>query len=140
MRRAFEVEAMIDRPVEYVWAELIAWDRASRWMNGVDSIRAADGTRLGGVLTFDARGKSRQSTIAALETGRSITLETVQGAVMARYTYRLDPDGGRTRALLTADLGVAASPWRIAEPLLRILVRWTDSGQLDKLKAVVEHE
>ena len=138
MKRAFEVETTIDRAIDEVWTELTDWKRAPAWMNGIDSMRAENGTEVGGILTFESRGKTRRSEIAALEPGRMIALDTVQGAVNARYTYRLEPAGNTTRARLTAELGTAGFPASWFAPLIRLAVRRTDSGQLEALRTAIE--
>lgn len=138
MTRAFETETTIDRPAGEVWRELTDWERAPRWMPGVASMRSDAGAAEGATITFSSRGKTRTSTIAAVEPGRSITLHSVQGGVTARYAYRLDPDGQRTRAVLTADVETAGFPWVLLGPLVRTAVRRADAGQLDAFRAVVE--
>lgn len=107
-------------------------------MNGVESMRAENGTELGGILSFEARGKTRRSEIAAVEPGRLIALDTEQGAVTARYTYRLDPAATATRVRLTAELGTAGFVSNLLAPLIRMAVRRTDSGQLEALRAAIE--
>ncbi|MFI6505826.1 SRPBCC family protein [Nonomuraea typhae] len=140
MKRAFAVDTVIDRPAQDVWQVLTDWERAPRWMKGVESMRAESSTRIGSTITFNARGKTRTSEIADLDEGRSITLVTIQGAVTARYVYRLEPlDGGaRTHAHLTADLATTGFPWILFAPLLRLAVRRTDAGQIRALRAAAE--
>ncbi|MFD9942653.1 SRPBCC family protein [Nonomuraea sp. NPDC059023] len=141
MKRAFAVDAVIDRPARDVWQILTDWERAPRWMTGVESMRAESGTRIGSTIIFNARGKTRTSEIADLDEGRSITLVTIQGGVTARYVYRLEPldDAARTRAHLTADLATTGFPWTLFAPLIRMAVRRTDAGQLHALRATAEN-
>jgi carbon monoxide dehydrogenase subunit G len=40
MTEVFIADTTIDRPVDVVWARLIDWDSATRWMPGVDALRA----------------------------------------------------------------------------------------------------
>ena len=75
MTEAFAAETTIDRPVDAVWARLVDWDDAARWMPGVDALRAQGPTVVGTALVFTARGKERTGQIAALDQGRSITLQ-----------------------------------------------------------------
>ena len=138
MTRAVETETTIDRPVAEVWRELTDWERAPRWMPGVGSMSSDAGTAVGATLSFASRGKVRTSTIAAVEPERSVTLHSVQGGVTARYVYRLEPVGERTRAVLTADVATAGFPWVVLGPLVRMAVRRADAGQLGAFRAVVE--
>lgn len=112
MQRAFEVDTVIDRPVEQVWRELTDWEHAPRWMPGIDTMASDAGTTVGATITFGTRGKVRTSTITVVEPERSLTLDSVQGGVTARYTYRLEPSGDRTTTRLTADVA-AAGLWAL---------------------------
>lgn len=133
MRRLFQVDTVIDRPVAEVWTELTAWDRAPRWMNGIDSMRV-EGTQ----VTYEARGKTHQAEITAIEPGRSVTIVNRQGGVTARYVYHLSPEeGDRTKATLTADLGITGFPTVLLGPVIRTAIRRTDSGQLQALREVL---
>ena len=90
MTEVFTAEVTIDRPVDAVWARLIDWDSAARWMSGVEALRAHGPTAAGTTLVFTTRGKERTGQIAALDPGRSITLRSVQGGVTADYVYTCD--------------------------------------------------
>ncbi|MHA6785661.1 SRPBCC family protein [Pseudonocardia saturnea] len=138
MTRAFEVETTIDRPVGQVWRELTDWDRAPRWMPGVQAMHCDAGTAVGATICFESRGRTRTSAITAVEPERSVTLDSVQGGVTARYVYRLEPAGERTRAVLTADVDAAGFPWALLGPLIRTAVRRADAGQLGAFREVVE--
>ena len=133
MRRLFQAETVIHRPVEDVWTELTAWERAPSWMNGIDSMRAE-----GRTVTYEARGKTHRAEITALEPGRSVTLVNRQGGVTAQYVYALDPQGDSTKATLTADLSIRGFPTVLFGPLIRSAIRRTDSGQLAALRKVLE--
>ena len=74
MTEVFTAETIIQRPVDTVWARLIDWDGAARWMPGVEALRAQGPTAAGTTLVFTTRGKERTGQIAALDPGRSITL------------------------------------------------------------------
>ena len=139
MSKALEAQATIDAPVGVVWSALTDWDNAHRWMAGVDSMTADGGVEVGTKLTFRARGKDRPSEIAQLEPGRSVTLRSVQGGVVADYTYELTPiNDHATRASLVAECSTSGLLWNLAGPVLRFAMRRTDGGQIDALKKVVE--
>jgi carbon monoxide dehydrogenase subunit G len=137
MRRAFETETVIDRPVGEVWRELTDWDNAPRWMAGIERMSSDAGAALGATITFRTRGRTRTSTISAVEPERSITLDSVQGPVTARYRYHLEPHGAQTTARLTADVA-AAGLMALLGPVIRAAIRRTDAGQLDVLRTLLE--
>lgn len=134
MTEVFTADTTIDRPVDVVWARLIDWDFAARWMPGVDALRAQGPTEIGTKLTFTTRGKERAGQIAALDPGRSITLRSVQGGVTADYVYRCTPNGDGTRVSLVADCRITG-PVRLLSPMIRSAIRRADSDQLDAFAA-----
>ena len=140
MARAFAVETIVQRPAGPVWDALTDWESAHRWMRGVGSMSVEGGTVAGSAITFRARGKERPAEIVAVEPGTLVTVRSTQGPVSADYTYRLhDLAGERTRVTLEAECrvtGVASA----AAPLFRFLMRRTDSGQLEALRALIEGE
>lgn len=140
MTKAFDVDTTIGRPAGEVWATLTDWANAGRWMRGVDSLTAHGPHEAGTRLTFRARGKDRTSMIAHIDPGRSITLRSMQGGVTADYRYRLEPVGNdSTRVRLEAECSTTGS-WSLVGPVLRAVMKRTDSGQLENLKAVMEAE
>jgi carbon monoxide dehydrogenase subunit G len=134
MTEVFNAETTINRPVDAVWARLIDWDRAARWMSGVEALRADGPTVAGTTLVFTARGRERTGQIAALEPGRSITLRSIQGGVTADYVYTCAPRGEGTRVSLVADCRITG-PIRLLGPVIRSAIRRADSGQLDAFAA-----
>jgi len=134
MTEVFTAETTIDRPVEVVWARLIDWDVAARWMPGVDALRAHGPTAVGTELVFTARGRQRTGRIAALEPGRSITLRSSQGGVTADYAYACARHGEGTRVTLVADCRTTG-PVRMLAPVIRSAIRRADRGQLDAFAA-----
>jgi carbon monoxide dehydrogenase subunit G len=129
MTEVFTAETVIDRSVEEVWAQLIDWEGASRWMPGVDELRAQGPTATGTALVFTARGKERIGQIAAVDPGRSITLRSIQGGVTADYFYACVPHGEGTRVRLVANCQMIG-PVRLLGPVIRAAIRRADSGQL----------
>jgi len=117
-----------------VWARLIDWDFAARWMPGVDALHAQGPTEIGTTLTFTTRGKERAGQIAALDLGRSITLRSVQAGVTADYVYRCMPNSDGTRVSLVADCRMTG-PVRLLSPMIRSAIRRADSGQLNAFAA-----
>jgi hypothetical protein len=124
--QAFESVVHIDRPVPDVWRALTGWV----WL---PEVVRHDGE----TVTFRARGKERTSTVSVVAPGTAVAVESVQGSVSARYTYRLAPAGDGTRAQLSADL-VTRGAASLFAPLLRTAVRRTDGSQLERLREVAE--
>ncbi len=139
MTEVFTAETTIDRPVDAVWARLVDWDIAARWMPGVDALRAQGPTAIGTTLVFTTRGKERTGQIAALDPGHSITLRSMQGGVTADYLYRCTPYGDGTRVSLVADCRMTG-PVRLLSPMIRSAIRRADSGQLDAFAATFTPE
>jgi uncharacterized protein YndB with AHSA1/START domain len=131
MPRAFTASQTVDRPPGEVWQQLTDWPRAAGWL-GVDGIRAEGPTEVGTRLVFTARGRERTSEITALDPGRSITLRSRQGGVVADYTYGVEPRGGGSLLTLVADVRTSGA-WALAGPAIRAAIRRSDSGQLRAL-------
>jgi carbon monoxide dehydrogenase subunit G len=134
MTEVFTAEVTIGRPLDAVWARLIDWDNAARWMPGVEALRAHGPTATGTTLVFTTRGKERMGQIAALDPGRSITLRSIQGGVTADYVYTCAPRGDGTRVSLVAECRMTG-PVRLLGPVIRSAIRRADSGQLDVFAA-----
>jgi carbon monoxide dehydrogenase subunit G len=134
MTEVFTAEVTIGRRVDAVWARLIDWDNAARWMSGVEALRAHGPTATGTTLVFTTRGKERTGQIAALDPGRSITLRSVQGGVTADYVYTCARRDEGTRVSLVADCRMTG-PVRLLGPVIRSAIRRADSGQLDAFAA-----
>jgi uncharacterized protein YndB with AHSA1/START domain len=131
MVQAFRATRVVGHPVDQVWRQLTDWNRAAAWL-GVDSIRAEGHTAVGTTLRFISRGKERTSQIAALDSGRSITLRSRQGGVTAEYTYTVEPAHSGTRVTLTADVRTRGA-WTLAGPAIRAAIRRSDVRQVEAL-------
>jgi uncharacterized protein YndB with AHSA1/START domain len=130
MDTVFRSEVTIDRPTPQVWARLVDWEHAPRWMAGVEELRSDGPTAPGTRLTFSARGKERTGEIVAVDAGRSVTVRSVQGGVTADYTYTCLPQGQGTTVTLVATCRVTG-PTRLLAPVIRAAIRRADSRQLD---------
>jgi carbon monoxide dehydrogenase subunit G len=135
----FTAETIVDHPVDVVWARLIDWDTATRWMSGVDALRAHGPTATGTTVVFTTRGKERAGQITAVDPGRSIMLTSLQGGVSADYVYACARHGRGTRVSLVVDCRMVG-PVRLLGPVIRSAIRRTDSGQLDAFAATFATE
>ncbi len=139
MAQAFAVEEAIQRPASQVWESLTDWTNAHTWMPGIDGITAEGETATGTKLTFRARGADRSSAIIHCDPGRSIVLRSVQGGVTADYRYDVhELDERSARVTLVATCQISGLWWKVASPLLRLAIRFSDGKQLRLLKAMVE--
>ncbi len=138
MATAFESEASIGRSATEVWAALVDWPRAPTWMRGIDRI-AADGPAVAGTkLTFAARGADRPARIIEVDEGRRLVLLSEQGPVAATYRYEIESIGDERSVIrLHAECDVGG-PLRILAPLIRRVLRRTDGGQPEALRAMLE--
>ncbi len=130
MTEVFTAQAVVDRPVEEVWARLVDLERAPAWMSGVDRLRVLGPVTAGTSVVFSARGRDRTSTITALDPGRSLTLRSVQGGVTADYTYTCTPAEGGTRVELIARTRMTGG-MRLLGRVVRAAIRRADRGQVD---------
>ncbi|MQA07873.1 MAG: hypothetical protein GEU98_04830 [Pseudonocardiaceae bacterium] len=137
--QVFHVEQTIDRPVDQVWKTLTDWDDAAAWMAHAETVSADGDTVPGTTVSFHTRGKTRTSTITAVDPGRSTTLTSTQGGVTADYTYTVQPTGEQTTVALTVDCATRGL-WRLAEPALHRFMRKADSGQLQALQRHIERD
>ena len=139
MPQTLSVEETIQRPVLQVWEVLTDWGNAHNWMPGIDGMTADGEAAVGTKLTFPARGAERSSSIVNCDVGRSLTLRSVQGGVTADYRYEVrELDERLTRVTLVANCQIREFWWRVASPLLRIAIRFSDGKQLRLLKAMLE--
>jgi len=135
----FEVEERIAAPTDVVWRHLSDPALMAAWMPGIEDMHSRDGGPLqtGSELAFRARGAERSSSVAAFDPERLIALQSTQGAFTATYRYGLLANGSATVVTLRADC--VASGWmRLLAPLIRVLIRRADSGQLARLRDYIE--
>lgn len=140
MSGGFEATVHIARAPEEVWAHLTDWARASEWMNGVEEVRPAgdgppgEGTR----ILFRSRGSERESTIVGWSPPELLALRSRQGGMTATYEYSCAPEADGTRLSLHARCEASGLGWRLAGPLIQLLMKRADSGQVAALKRVLE--
>ena len=140
MSKGFQSSEYIGAPVEDVWRALTEWQQAHKWMNGIESMRGPDRRDIepGSKVTFRARGADRESTITVWSPPKQLVLCSRQGGVTAVYEYTCSPEGEGARLTLQASCEMRGSGWRLIGPLIRYLMKRTDSGQPAALKRVFE--
>jgi len=140
MGKGFVSSVHINRPVEEVWAVLTDWKQAPSWMSGIEAMQgpdphaAAEGAR----ITFRARGAERESTVAAWSPPNRLVLRSQQGGVTATYEYTCRAEGDGTCLTLDAGCEMQGLAWRLLGPLIRHMMKRTDSGQPAALQQLLE--
>ncbi len=140
MGEIFTRTVRIKRPPLAVWAHLADARVMAKWMPGVSDLDTGDETgelRQGGVLVFRTRGRERLSDIVDCEAPSLLTLQSTQGNFSAVYRYTLEQDGENTDVSLQVTC-TAAGLARLAMPLIALAIRFSDGGQLRRLKRAVE--
>lgn len=140
MSGGFQASAHVERPVEAVWRCLTDWNRAPEWMTGIDEMRPADGAAAGegSRLKFRSRGTDRDTLIVVWSPPERLALRSVQGGMTATYEYTCAPERDGTRVTLNARCEAKGLGWRMVSPLIRLLMKRADSGQVAALKRLVE--
>ena len=140
--RSFEVSETIDRPVGAVWALMSDFGNAPEWMAEVERIECdpavplRPGTQLS---THVKRSKTPLATeIVTWSPPREMALRSRQGGITAVYTYRCAPSDGGTRVALHASCTAEGLFWRLLHPLIVMMMKRADGGQLAALKALTE--
>lgn len=140
--RTFEVSETIDRPIDSVWSLMTDFDRAPEWMAEVvrierdPSVPPCLGTKL---ATYVKRSKAAMQTeIVAWTPPEELALASRQGGISAIYRYRLAPAASGTHVTLNASCTAQGLLWRLLHPLIFIMMKRADGGQLAALKALVE--
>lgn len=137
---AFRVAVHIDRPAEEVWAELTDWSAASRWMvsgelRPLGDAQVGEGSR----LAFESRGKTHESEVVAWEPPKRLALQSTQSGMTALYEYRCEPGAsGGSDVTLDARCWGNGLVWKLLAPLIGYAMQRADSGQLTKLKTLIE--
>lgn len=134
----FDVREPLDVTPEVAWKHLLDWDSAARWMPGVEALRAEGETAVGTRLVFVARGRERTSTVTAFDPGRAVTLESVQGGVIARYHYAVEPSNSGGAALRLRVECDVRGPLRLIAPMITAAIRRSDGVQPARFRAWVE--
>jgi hypothetical protein len=143
-RLDFAAEAEIARPAQDVWTVLANYRNDSRWRRGV---RRMDPTPAGLVefgTTTDEAIRLAGSTyrnlglVTAVDVGRSFEWETTKGAD-AWGSRTVGPlDGGGCRVRLELHVRVVGVQ-RLMAPLLAILLRRNLSGDVERLRLLLEN-
>jgi len=139
MARGFFVSETINRPIWEVWAFLIDFRNAPKWMTGVEEFALSHGSEIkaGARYSFKSRGFTREGEVTFYEPGRKIALTSHQGRVTATYTYILREKGASTEVQMEAACK-ASGLWFLAHPLMAYRMRKSDGNHIAQLKQAME--
>lgn len=140
MSNGFRVSEHISAPIETVWAHLTDWDRAPQWMAGVDSLRASGDRPVGKgtKLLFRSRNAAREATIVEWSPPERLALRSQQGGMTAQYDYVAQADDTGTKLTLSASCEVRGLLWKLASPVIQVMMKRADAGQVAALKRLIE--
>jgi uncharacterized membrane protein len=139
------VRVDIDRPASEVFAFLEEVENNTRWLRGMESCTwtTAPPVRVGSRYEQRARFLGREIRtsfeVTAHQPGRLVTIRSREGSSFPLTVTRLvEPlDAGRCRVTETVDSDPRGF-YRIAQPLLRELVRRNIQRDYRRLKALLE--
>ena len=139
------VEQEIARPTEIVWEYLENAEHNPEWLSNMRSARwsteppVAVGSRYDQLARFLGKDVRTSFEVTELEPGRSITISSLPGSSFPiRITREVEPLGPqRTRVRETAE-GDSSGFYRLAEPLMRPLVRRNIAQAYRRLKQLLE--
>jgi hypothetical protein len=139
-----EVSVRVARPAAEVFAVVSDVRNNPRWQGGMVSCEWTSPPPHGLGATYDqtARFLGRDIVssfrVAEFEPGRRITVETVRSPFPIVETRQVDPDGaGACRVCVTVG-GDASGFFRVAGPVLRLLVARSVRGDYRRLARMLE--
>ena len=114
------------------------------WIGGISSAKLLTGrpigrgTRVQRLARFLGKTIDYVLEVVTFEPGRLMEMKSVKGPFPMIVTYRFEPDGdARTRASVRVQ-GTASGHYRIADFLMAPMVRRNVSGDLKRLKKIIE--
>ena len=139
------VELEIERSADVVWEYMENAEHNPEWLSNMRSARwtteppIAVGSRYDQMARFLGKDVRTSFEVTELEPGRSITISSLPGSSFPiRITREVEPLGPqRTRVRETAE-GDSSAFYRVAEPLMRPIVRRNIARAYDRLKHVLE--
>ena len=141
--RSFTYSARIHRTPEEVFAFMMDFGNAPRWMSLVKRLEfigigpAERGRQV--LVTIDLMGKIRQtvSEMWSYDPPRRLGFRNTASGITGQFEYVLEPEPDGTRITLTADIKPHGLSWLLL-PLVLKTHRARYSEQLDRLKRVIE--
>jgi carbon monoxide dehydrogenase subunit G len=124
----------IAKPQELVYALVRDLERAPEWQPSLESVDVHAGTEVRRVA-----GMRQEATFLVVEDDppRRFAVSSEGGAVRARATFDLEPEGDGTRVAFTIDVQLHG-PARFAGRFAKTAARREVRSSLEKLKEVAE--
>lgn len=134
----------IERPADEVFAVVADVENNPRWQRGMRSCRWTSGgpLRVGSTYEQTARFLWRDLVnafeITAVEPGRRLSFRSTAGTFPIEVTRTVEPLGQTRSRFTEAVAGDAKGVYRVAAPVLQLLVRASIRRDLPRLRALVE--
>jgi uncharacterized membrane protein len=143
--RPVVVEQEIERSAEVVWEYMANAEHNPEWLSNMRSARwtteppIAVGSRYEQMARFLGKDVRTSFEVTALQPGRSITISSLPGSSfpiqITRVVEPLGPQRTRVREVAEGD---ASGFYRVAERLIRPIVRRNIAGAYRRLKHLLE--
>jgi uncharacterized protein YndB with AHSA1/START domain len=139
------VEEQIERPAEVVWEYLENAEHNPEWLSNMRSARwtteppIAVGSRYDQLARFLGKDVRTSFEVTALAPGRSITISSLPGSSFPiRITREIEPLGSQWARVTETAEGDSSGFYRLAEPLIRPIVRRNIVKAYGRLKRLLE--
>ena len=139
----FSEEIVVARPAAEAFRYLADFENTAEWDPGIAEARQLTegpvrvGSEYDVVALFRGKRQRFRYTVTELEDGRRVVLEGVGDKALSDDEITVEPTGGGSRILYTADIRLKGLR-RLAEPLLRPLLRKTVDEALAGLKQTLD--
>ncbi len=138
-----KIETSIHKPPGEVFDFIANFENNPRWQSGMVSATFTSpgplsvGSTYDQVAQFLGRKVVSSFEVIALEPGRLVKAKSTAGSFPITFTRIVEPqgEGSHVRAIVEGD---ASSFYRLAEPLLRWMVRRSVRGDYANLKRLLE--
>lgn len=141
-----QIDTEIARSAEDVFAFIANPENNPRWQRGMQSCVVTSegaigkGTTYAQVASFLGRRIESEFEVVDHRPGHSITGTSVAGSFPITFTRSVEPVGPDRTHVTAIVEGDASGFFRLAAPLLRVLVRTSVAGDYRRLKRLLEQK
>jgi uncharacterized membrane protein len=139
------VELEIDRPASVVWEYMKNAEHNPEWLRNMQSARwtteppIAAGSRYEQVARFLGKEVRTSFEVTRLDEGRTVTISSLPGSSFPiEITRQVEPLGSDRSRVREVAAGDSRGFYRIAEPLMRAMVRRNIARDYRRLKQLLE--
>ena len=124
-------------------AYLFDWRNDTEWIGGITEARAVGegtfgvGSRVARVAKFLGKRIEYVNEVVELDPARRLAMRSVKGPFPMRVTYEVEDAASGARVRLRNE-GDASGAYRLAAPLLALVVRRATQRDVDRLKRILE--